>query len=104
MVDWSILGLIVLMFAVGYSCNRRTERVREELQELYEDIDEIREWLIEIDSRFEPEKRLLEDAFGGSAFAPLEHLEYTKKRREEGKRTIHDPLRRAWRAKQKQEG
>lgn len=104
MDDWTVWGLVALVFVVGYACNRRTDRVRDELRTVHEDVDEICQWLIEIDPRFDHEKRLREDAFGGNSWAAADELKYTAERGEAGERTINDPLRRAWRAKQKQEG
>lgn len=92
-----IITAIVLWFAHGWYLNEGLKRVHKKLDRVLEAFDGLRDYLYEIDPQFDDERQLLEDLHGsldnGSvSFSGMNHMELTKKKEQEGKRTLYTPL------------
>jgi hypothetical protein len=86
---------------------RDQKAMRKRVDETYGDIHEITQWLIEIDPRFDEERRVKDSAIeeidaGEFTLAGMHHLDLVNEKEERGERTLSDPLRREWRQKQEE--
>lgn len=91
---WATWALFVL-FSMAVVLGLQIQRLEKEAQRRSEDIDEIIEWLKEIDPRLEEERDY------GSGYFPHQ-LELSKEKSAKGERTLRDPLRREWRRKEEE--
>jgi hypothetical protein len=90
---WSAIGIaVVLWFATGWYLNERLNLVHAKLDRLFDNFNGLREYLYEIDPQFDEERRLLAELFSddpGTMFSGMEHMELTKRKEEEGRRTLN---------------
>jgi hypothetical protein len=89
-----IATAVVLWFAQGWYLNDRLEKVHQKLDRLSEQFNGLREYLYEIDPQFDEERALLGELFESVetknlSFAGMEHMELTKKKEAEGRRTLN---------------
>lgn len=98
-IEWLVLAVFISFMVSGYYANRAVERLRSEIHDLHQDIDEICAWIQEIDPRFDEERGLLEDLeFGeGLPSSGPDLMDLQRRKRAAGERTLIDPLRREWR-------
>jgi hypothetical protein len=83
---------VVLWFAVGWYMNMQLAKVHAKIDRVFEALNGLREYLYEIDPQFDEERELLRGLFSdepGTMFAGMNHLELTKRKEEEGYRTLN---------------
>lgn len=94
-LEKTIIGTAVaLWFAHGWYLNDRLKRVHEKLDRVLENFDGLREYLYEIDPQFDDERELMTELHESLekkslSFSGMNHMELTKKKKEQGKRTLN---------------
>jgi hypothetical protein len=88
---------VALWFAQGWYLNTRLDRVHKKLDQLLEQFDGLRRYLYEKDPQFDDERQLLSELnesleTKSISFAGMNHMELTKEKREQGRRTLNSPL------------
>lgn len=89
-----VLTAIALWFAHGWYLNTRLQQVHKKLDRIFETFDGLREYLYEIDPQFDDERGLLNELHesvenGPPSFAGMNHVELTKQKKKEGRRTLN---------------
>ena len=93
-----VMAAVALWFAHGWYLNTRLKHVHEKLDRVLETFDGLREYLYEIDPQFDEERQLLKglheslEGKGTSMFAGMNHMELTRQKEKEGRRTLNTPL------------
>jgi hypothetical protein len=92
-----IAAAVALWFAQGWYLNTRLERVHKKLDQILEQFDGLRRYLYENDPQFDEERQLLAElneavATNSLSFAGMNHMELTKQKKEQGKRTLNSPF------------
>ncbi len=91
---WGAVGIAVgLWFATGWYLNEQLKLVHQKLDQVFENFNGLREYLYEIDPQFDEERALLGELFESvenktMSFAGMEHMELTKRKQEQGLRTL----------------
>jgi hypothetical protein len=85
-----IIAAITLWFAQGWYLNEALKSVHRKLDVLDDQFGGLRRYLYEIDPQFDDERKLLKE-FGEdtSMFAGKDHLDLTKQKEAEGRRTLN---------------
>ena len=92
---WGAVGIAVaLWFATGWYLNERLKLVHQKLDHVLDSFNGLREYLYEIDPQFDEERALLGELFKSvetkkMSFAGMEHMELTKRKEEQGFRTLN---------------
>lgn len=88
-----IAAAVALWFAQGWYLNTRLERVHKKLDLIFEQFDGLRQYLYEIDPQFDDERELMRELGEDKPmnFAGMEHVELTKQKTQEGRRTLNSP-------------
>ncbi len=89
--EWIVIGAaIALWFAQGWYLNEALRSVHKKLDVLDEQFGGLRRYLYEIDPQFDDERGLLKEFGEGiSLFAGKDHLDLTKQKEAEGRRTLN---------------
>ncbi len=108
--DQAKIALIATMAFVwsyiSFEVGEKEKRQDQWKQDIEEDLNEVAQWLIEIDPRFDYEKQLMLELEEGldkplkekaNIFAGAQHNALIREKEEAGERTLLDPLRRKWR-------
>ena len=95
-----VVTAAVLWFAHGWYLNTRLERIHEKLDLFLECVDGLRQYLYEIDPQFDEERDLLAEleesvSTGSVSFAGMNHMELTKQKEKNGKRTLNTSFHRS---------
>lgn len=97
-LEKTIIGTVIaLWFAHGWYLNDRLKRAHEKLDRVLENFNGLREYLYEIDPQFDDERELMAELHESLekkslSFAGMSHMELTKKKEEQGKRTLNSPF------------
>jgi hypothetical protein len=88
---------IVSWFAFGWYLNARLERLHKKLDVILQQFDGLRHYLYEKDSQFDDERQLLDELDeslenGTTSFAGMNHMELTKQKEAQGRRTLDTPF------------
>ena len=89
-----IATAVALWFAQGWYLNTRLEHVHKKLDQIFERFDGLRRYLYEIDPQFDEERELLAELMNDvetktAGFAGMNHMELTRQKKEQGKRTLN---------------
>jgi len=93
-----VVTAVILWFAQGWYLNTRLEGVHRKLDRILETFDGLRRYLYEIGPQFDDERRCDDEFFEnhegtrnpiGAGFAAMESIEIEKRKKQEGKRTLH---------------
>jgi hypothetical protein len=92
-----VITALVLWFAFGWYLNTRLERVHKKLDLILEQFNGLRRYLYEKDPQFDDERELLRDLNESVenntlSFAGMNHMELTKQKEQQGRRTLNSPL------------
>jgi hypothetical protein len=92
-----ITAAVVLWFAQGWYLNTRLERVHKKLDVILEQFNGLRQYLYEKDPQFDDERELLAELnesleTKAVSFAGMNHMELTKRKKEQGRRTLNLPF------------
>lgn len=88
-----IAAAVALWFAQGWYLNTRLERVHKKLDLIFEQFAGLRQYLYENDPQFDDERQLILELGEGSLnFAGMRHMELTKQKTQEGRRTLNSPF------------
>jgi hypothetical protein len=92
---WGAVGIaVVLWLATGWYLNERLKIVHQRLDMVSENFNGLRDYLYEIDPQFDDERRLMTELHESLdsdklSFAGMEHMELTKRKKEQGFRTLN---------------
>jgi hypothetical protein len=89
--EWIIvIAAIALWFAQGWYLNDALKSVHKKLDVLDDQFGGLRRYLYEIDPQFDDERKLWKEfEEGTSMFAGKDHLDLTKRKEAEGRRTLN---------------
>jgi hypothetical protein len=88
--EWIIvIAALALWFAQGWYLNEALRGVHKKLDVLDEQFGGLRRYLYEIDPQFDDERAVLKEVFDGTLLAGKDHLDLTKRKEAEGKRTLN---------------
>lgn len=87
-----ILTGAAVWFAHGWYLNERLKSVHQKLDQLGENFNGLRQYLYEIDPQFDDERAARRSFERGDLFAGMDDLTLTRRKTEEGRRTLDTPL------------